>query len=117
MISFCSAFLWLYIYIFAAMPWKIISPNRQLFHSHDLVGYLIENLVVAAGFGVLFLRTRGSWRTVYGHLFGAIALYVSGLFLEDIPAFRQFRYAGTLLRLPMLSAFVWLGTTGSSRTA
>jgi signal transduction histidine kinase len=106
------AFLWLYIYVFAAMPWKVISPNRQLFHANDLISYLIENLVVAAGFGVLFLRTRGAWRTVYGNLFGASTLYVSGLFLENIPAFQQIRYAGTLLRLPMLSAFVWLGTTG-----
>ena len=72
------AFLWLYIYVFPAMPWKIISPNRQMLHSHDFVGYLIENLVVAAGFGVLFLRARGWWRTVYGNLFGARSLYVSG---------------------------------------
>src|SRR5580658_6718359 len=29
------AVLWLYVYIFAAMPWKIISPNPPLFHSRD----------------------------------------------------------------------------------
>ena len=76
---FLLAFLWLYIYIFAAMPWKVISPNPALFHSRDFTSYLIENLVVAIGFGLLFLRTRGSWRTVYGHLFGATSLYVTGM--------------------------------------
>ena len=75
------AFLWLYIYIFAAMPWKVISPNPALFHSRDFASYVIENLVVAVGFGLLFLRTRGSWRTVYGHLFGATSLYVTGMTL------------------------------------
>src|SRR5580700_6575542 len=59
------AMLWLYIYIFAAMPWKVVSPNPPLFHSRDFASYLIENLVVAVGFGLLFLRTRGAWRTVY----------------------------------------------------
>ena len=108
------AFLWLYIYIFAAMPWKVISPNRPLFHSHDLVSYLIENLVVAVGFGFLFLRTRGAWRTVYGHLFGAVSLIRLGI----VPVEYSRAPANTLCRhacsgLPMLSAFVWLGTTGN----
>ena len=30
------AVLWLYVYIFAAMPWKIVAPDRALFYSRDL---------------------------------------------------------------------------------
>jgi signal transduction histidine kinase len=106
------AFLWLYIYIFAAMPWKLISPNPALFHSRDFVSYLIENLVVAVGFGVLFLRTRGSWRTVYGHLFGATSLYVTGMTLSVMAMHHMLPSLGGLFRLPMLASFVWLGTAG-----
>jgi signal transduction histidine kinase len=106
------AFLWLYIYIFAAMPWKVISPNPALFHSRDFTSYLIENLVVAIGFGFLFLRTRGSWRTVYGHLFGATSLYVTGMTLAVMAMRHLLPYAGGLIRLPMLASFVWLGTAG-----
>jgi len=106
------AFLWLYIYIFAAMPWKLISPNPALVHSRDFVSYLIENLVVAVGFGVLFLRTRGSWRTVYGHLFGATSLYVTGMTLSVMAMHHMLPSLGGLFRLPMLASFVWLGTAG-----
>jgi signal transduction histidine kinase len=106
------AFLWLYIYVFAAMPWKVISPNPQLFHSRDLASYLIENLVVAAGFGLLFLRTRGAWRTVYGHLFGAASLYVTGMTLSAMVILHLLPYSSVLIRLPMLASFVWLGTAG-----
>jgi len=106
------AFLWLYIYIFAAMPWKVISPNPALFHSRDFVSYAIENLVVPAGFGLLFLRTRGSWRTVYGHLFGATSLYVTGTALSVMAMHHMVPYASGLIRLPMLASFVWLGTAG-----
>ena len=109
---FLLAFLWLYIYIFAAMPWKLISPDPALFHSRDFVSYLIENLVVAIGFGLFFLRTRGSWRKVYGHLFGATSLYVTGMTLSAMAMHNMLPDLGGLFRLPMLASFVWLGTAG-----
>jgi signal transduction histidine kinase len=109
---FLLAFLWLYIYIFAAMPWKLISPDPALFHSRDFVSYLIENLVVAIGFGFFFLRTRGSWRKVYGHLFGATSLYVTGMTLSAMAMHNMLPDLGGLFRLPMLASFVWLGTAG-----
>jgi signal transduction histidine kinase len=104
------ALLWLYVYIFAAMPWKLVMPDQQLFHSRDLTSYLIENIVVAAGFGLLFLRTSGSWRTVYGNLCGASTLYVVGMFAANYGHVSQ--HVSGLMRLPMLASFVWLGTTG-----
>jgi signal transduction histidine kinase len=104
--------LWLYVYIFAAMPWKVVSPNPELFHSRDFASYLIENLVVAVGFGLLFLRTRGAWRTVYGHLFGATSLYVTGMTLSVMAMRHLLPNLGGLIRLPMLASFVWLGTVG-----
>jgi signal transduction histidine kinase len=104
--------LWLYVYIFAAMPWKVISPNPELFHSRDFVSYLVENLVVAIGFGILYLRTRGSWRTVYGHLFGAGSLYVTGMVMSVMAMHHMLPFASGLIRLPMLASFVWLGTVG-----
>jgi hypothetical protein len=98
--------VWLYIYIFAAMPWKSIQPETELFHSHDVAAYLIENLVVAVGFGILFFNARGSWRTIYGHLFGATSLYISGIAMLDLALHHKISYTGYLLRLPMLCAFV-----------
>jgi len=104
--------LWLYIYIFVAMPWKTISPNPELFHSHDVVSYMIENLVAVAGFGFLFFRTKGSWRTIYGHIFGSMSLYALGLLWTVATFFGLVKYSGAIARLPMLAAFVWLGTAG-----
>jgi signal transduction histidine kinase len=104
--------VWLYIYIFAAMPWKSVQPEPALFHSRDVTAYFIENLVVAVGFGILFFRSQGSWRKVYGHLFGATSLYISGIFVLDLSMRSIISYDGYLLRLPMLCAFVWIGVTG-----
>jgi signal transduction histidine kinase len=104
--------LWLYVYIFAAMPWKIVAPDHRLFYTRDLTSYVIENLVVAIGFGVLFFRTRGSWRKVYGHLCGAFSLYVVGMFAADYALRGHLLRVGSLTRLPMMAAFVWLGSAG-----
>jgi signal transduction histidine kinase len=106
------AFLWLYVYIFVAMPWSLVSPNTELFQSRDLGSYVVENFVVVVGFGLLFLRTRGSWRVVYGHLFGAASLYLSGFLIAHWAVSSGQKYAGSLYALPFIASFVWWGTAG-----
>lgn len=104
--------LWLYVYIFAAMPWKTVWPDSALFNSRDVGSYMVENLVVAIGFGFLFFRAKGAWRTIYGHIFGATSLYIVGYVLAVMAVRNPGIYNGSLVRLPALAAFVWLGITG-----
>jgi signal transduction histidine kinase len=104
--------LWLYVYLFAAMPWKTVWPDFLLFNSRDVSSYMVENLVVVIGFGLLFFRSHGTWRRIYGHLFGATSLYIVGFVLTAVAVRHKTIYSGSLVRLPGLAAFVWLGTTG-----
>jgi signal transduction histidine kinase len=105
--------LWLYVYIFAALPWKTVWPDSSLFNTRDVGSYMVENLVVVIGFGFLFFRAKGAWRKIYGHLFGATSLYLVGFVLTALVVVLNPRfYSGSLVRLPAFAAFVWLGTTG-----
>jgi signal transduction histidine kinase len=104
--------LWLYVYIFTAMPWKTVWPDSSLFNTRDVGSYMAENLVVVIGFGVLFFRTNGTWRKIYGHLFGATSLYLVGFVLTAMVARNSRFYSGSLVRLPAFAAFVWFGSTG-----
>jgi len=106
------AIVWLYIYIFAAMPWKAVSPDPALFHVRDFETYMLENLVVVIGFGVLFLRSRGPWRIVYGNIFGAMSLYATGFLIADRALLAGRVYEGSLYAVPFIATFVWLGSTG-----
>ncbi|MGH9706370.1 MAG: sensor histidine kinase [Candidatus Acidiferrales bacterium] len=106
------AILWLYIYFFAVMPWKDVWPNPGLFRSRDLSIYIIENMVVVIGFGILFLRTHGKWRAIYGHLFGVMSLYVAGFLWADAAVKKGVLYSGSIYSAPFIAAFVWLGTVG-----
>ena len=104
--------LWLYFYFFAAMPWKSASANPDLFRLRDLEIYVLENVVVVVGFGIFFLRTRGGWRVIYGHLFGATALYMVGFLGAHMAVVSGHMHAGSLYTLPFIAFFVWLGTAG-----
>ena len=106
------AIVWLYIYIFVAIPWKTVWPNEALFDARDLQIYLAENLVVAVGFGILSFTARGGWRTVYLNLFGATALYAGGYFFAHRAVAAGHAFSGSLYGLPFIGTFVWLGTTG-----
>jgi signal transduction histidine kinase len=106
------AVFWLYLYIYLAMPWKSVWPNAVLFNVRDLQIYLAENAVVMIGFGILVLYARGGWRTVYANLFGATTLYVAGFLIAHYALSQGKTYSGSMLALPFIGTFVWLGTTG-----
>jgi signal transduction histidine kinase len=102
----------LYAYIFIVIPWKTVWPNEALFRSRDLNTYLAENLVVVLGFGILTLRARGPWRTIYANLCGAMALYAGGFLAAHFGISNGQESPGTLYALPFLGTFVWLGSVG-----
>jgi signal transduction histidine kinase len=104
--------LWLYVYVFAAMPWKTVWPDADLFRQRDLQVYMLENLIVLAGFGILSLRAKGTWRTVYLNFFGAMLLYDVGLVAAYWADNHEAVYPANLFDLPVMASFLWLATTG-----
>lgn len=106
------ATLWLYVYIFAAMPWKTVWPDADLFRQRDLQVYMVENFIVVAGFGVLSLRAKGTWRTIYLNLFGAMLLYNFGLMTAYWADNQGAVYPADLFDMPLIASFLWLATTG-----
>lgn len=106
------ATLWLYVYIFAAMPWKTVWPDAELFRQRDLQVYMVENLIVVAGFGVLSLRAKGAWRTIYLNIFGAMLLYNFGLMAAYWADNQGATYPADLFDMPLIASFLWLATTG-----
>lgn len=106
------AIVWLYVYIFVAMPWKAIWPAPSLFETRDLEIYMLENVVVVLGFAILFLRARGPWRVIYGNLFGAMSLYAGGYLVAHRAVSDGHVYVGSLYALPFIGTFLWLASTG-----
>src|SRR4029077_4818813 len=106
------ATLWLYVYIFVAMPWKKVWPNPELFRQRDLQVYMVENFIVVIGFAILSSRARGTWRTIYLNLLGAMLLYDLGLVAAYWGDNYGAVYPADLFDIPLIASFLWLATTG-----
>jgi signal transduction histidine kinase len=103
---------WVYLYLFAVIPWQFVSPDV---HSYGVTyDYLsgIENAVLVAGFAVLMSRTTGPWRKVYLHLFGAALAYCASSVLINVAIDYNGYYTGSPYDLLLVASFVWFGTAG-----
>jgi signal transduction histidine kinase len=101
---------WVYLYLFVVIPWQYISPDVQTYGlSYDHLA-AVENGLLAIGFALLVGRSKGAWREVYAHLFGASMVYAAGSYLANWAIDRQDYYTGSPFDLPVIASFVWFGT-------
>lgn len=108
---------WLYLYVFVVIPWQYVSPNEDLYgRSFDAV-YFAGHFVFVIAAATVWLRSSGSWRTIYANLFGASLLYALGSVAASTAIdFNQY-YTGSLYDVPILVAMGWfvgLGCIGNA---
>jgi signal transduction histidine kinase len=103
---------WTYLYAFAVLPWLYASPSvEQYNYNYDVLAN-IQNMVIVAGWGALWLGSRGAWRIVYGNLFGAAAAYLLSSLTINVAIASKRYYTGSLYDLPLLSHFLWFAVAG-----
>ena len=103
---------WTFLYVFIVLPWMYATPSLPDYNHNYNVVMAVQNAVIVAGLGILWLRTRGAWRTVYANLFGAAAMYMLISLVLDVAADRGEYYTGSLYDLPMISSFLWFAFAG-----
>lgn len=108
---------WLFLYSYVVMPWMYATPSQGQYNYNYVLITNIQNFGVAIGFGLLWLRSKEAWKTVYAHLFGATLVYMlSSLVINvaiDLPQQDSLRYhTGSLYDLPLISSLLWLGFAG-----
>ncbi len=98
---------WTYVYAFVVLPWLYASPAvEQYNYNYNLLANL-QNMMILAAWGALWLGSRGAWRVVYANLFGASAAYLlSSLTINVAIASRRY-YTGSLYDIPLVSSFLW----------
>jgi len=103
---------WTFFYVFTVLPWIYASPSLGQYNHYYNVVTNIQNMVVVVGFGILSLRTRGAWRTVYANLFGAATLYMLASLALDVASDVKDYYTGSLYDIPLISSFLWFALAG-----
>jgi signal transduction histidine kinase len=103
---------WTFLYVFVVLPWMYATPTVAVYnYNYNVLDY-IQHLVIIAGFGWLWLRTQGAWRSVYLHLFGASALYMLTSLAVNVAIAHNLYYTGSLYDLPLITSFFWYAYAG-----
>jgi diguanylate cyclase (GGDEF)-like protein len=103
---------WLYLYLFIVIPWQYVSPNEANYgHSFDLL-YGCEQVVLIMGVGLVWKRSQGLWRNVYGRLLKAALFYLAASLLAGAAIDFHKYYTGSIYDVPLVAAMAWFGAIG-----
>ena len=98
---------WVYLYLFFVIPWQYVSYSSELYgYSYNILD-IAEKLVFVTGVGILWLRTRGAWKRVYAHLFGAFFLYLLSSQLINWELDLGHYYTGSTFDVPLVASMAW----------
>lgn len=104
--------IWICVYAFLALPWKLAWPNQELYSERDWQAFMGENLVYSVALILVWLRARGPWRTVYSLLLAAEALHALGFSLIFWKFTTAEYFSGCILDLPYVAMFLCYATAG-----
>jgi len=103
---------WLYLYLFAVVPWQYASNNETIFEHNLNILYLTEKMVFLAGLVLLWSRSRGPWKTVYAHWFGASLTYALSSYVANWAIERHIYNSGSLYDVPLVASMAWVTGIG-----
>ncbi|MGA8151942.1 MAG: GGDEF domain-containing protein [Terriglobales bacterium] len=105
---------WLYLYLFVVIPWQYVQPQAAVYGRNFDFLYFVEHVVFLAGAAVVWHRSAGAWRVLYGNLFGASLLYALVSVAADVAIDSGKYYTGSAYDIPLLFSMLWMIWIGLS---
>src|SRR2546426_447214 len=103
---------WLYLYLFAVIPWQYASVNETIYEHNLNILYLTEKMVFLAGLVLMWARSRGAWKTIYAHWFGASLTYALSSYVANWAIERHIYNSGSLYDVPLVASMAWVTGIG-----
>jgi signal transduction histidine kinase len=103
---------WVYLYLFAAIPWQYVQANELAYGQNLNALYLAEKIAFLAGLMLVWWRSTGAWRTVYANCFGASLTYALSSYLANWAIGLKVYYSGSLYDLPLAASMAWFTVVG-----
>ncbi|HET8965387.1 MAG TPA: HAMP domain-containing sensor histidine kinase [Candidatus Acidoferrum sp.] len=103
---------WIFLYAYVVLPWMYAEPSLGQYNfTYDLITN-VQNMVTVAGFGALWLQSKGAWRNVYANLFCADVLYMMSSLTINVGISMNLYHTGSLYDLPLVASFLWFAAAG-----
>ncbi len=99
---------WVFIYVYAVIPWQTVQVDEATYSANFNFAYLTEKLVLLVSLAVLAYSAEGGWRTLYGQLLGASALYASSSYVANWAIGHKLYYSGSLYDIPLTVSIAWM---------
>jgi len=112
-LDFALLFLWwVYLYLYAVIPWQFVQPNEAAYDHNWNVAYLAEKVAFLLGLALVWWRSSARWKTTYAHWFGASLLYSLSSYVANWAIDRNKYYSGSLYDLPLMASMAWMTMAG-----
>lgn len=103
---------WLYLYLFAVIPWQYVQSNEVIYERNLNALYLTEKIVFLGALALGWWHSHPSWKFVYAHWFGASLTYALSSYLANWAIERNLYYSGSLYDVPLVFSIAWITAIG-----
>jgi signal transduction histidine kinase len=99
---------WVFLYIYSVIPWQYVFENSTAYDHNFNIAYLFEKAAFLGAVLLLWSRSSGAWKTMFGHWFGASLLYSSSSYVANWAISHHRYYSGSLYDLPLVISMAWM---------
>ena len=111
--AFMLLLWWIYLYLFLIAPWRLQGvADAPLSHAYYIALYSIENIVLAAWAGVLFVGSGRAWKKIYGSFFFFAIVYAIGSALADTQVLGPPSDSRSVYYVPLIAGAALLVSVG-----
>lgn len=112
-LDFAMLFLWwLFVYGYSVLAWQFAFASPAEYQLNLNTSYLVEKVALLGGLALLWYRSSGQWRTLYGHWFGASLLYSASSYIATRAVGEHTYYSGSWYDLPLVISMAWMSVPG-----
>jgi diguanylate cyclase (GGDEF)-like protein len=103
---------WLFLYLFIVIPWQYVHPVEATYGTSFDALYVCEQSALVLGLTIVWRRSVGVWRSIYGQLFWVTLLACAGSLMANEAIDFHIYYTGSLFDVPLVAAMAWFVRIG-----
>jgi signal transduction histidine kinase len=103
---------WVYLYLFAVIPWQYAYTDELAYSRNFNALYLTEKVAFLAGLLAVATRSKGAWRKSYILWFAASALYACSSYIANWGITTRVYYTGSLYDIPLTASMAAVSFVG-----
>src|SRR5437868_432 len=103
---------WLYLYLYAVIPWQYAHTDATIYEHSLNALYLTEKVAFLAALAVVWYRSEKGWKVLYAHFFAAMLVYALSSYVANWGIERNTYYSGSLYDVPLAVSMAWFFVVG-----